>query len=78
MTEEETSGKAMDEAEFIDPFAELQENNGDQILDQVEAEVEDTTEVTIWAPEPGPDSDAIVQESVDEWINSELIHQLLR
>ena len=70
MTEEETSGKAMDEAEFIDPFAELQENNGDQILDQVEDEVEDTAGVTIWAPEPGPHSDVIVQESVDEWINS--------
>jgi len=66
MTEEETSAEAIDETEFIDPFAELQEDNDDSILDQAE----DNTEVTIWAPEPGPDSDAIVQQSVDEWIES--------
>jgi len=60
MTEEETSAEAIDETEFIDPFAELQEDNDDSILDQAE----DNTEVTIWAPEPGPDSDAIVQQSV--------------
>ena len=31
---------------------------------------EDVEEVTIWAPEPGPDSDDIVSLSVDEWIQS--------
>lgn len=31
---------------------------------------EDVEEVTIWAPEPGPDSDDIVLLSVDEWIQS--------
>ncbi len=27
-------------------------------------------EVTVWAPEPGPDSDDIVGESIDEWIQT--------
>lgn len=27
-------------------------------------------EVTVWAPEPGPDSDDIVGDSIDEWIQS--------
>ena len=27
-------------------------------------------EVTVWAPEPGPDSDDIVADSIDEWIQS--------
>ena len=31
---------------------------------------EDVEEVTIWAPEPGPDSDDVVSLSVDEWIQS--------
>lgn len=31
---------------------------------------EDVEEVTIWGPEPGPDSDDIVSMSVDEWIQS--------
>ncbi|HJL97547.1 MAG TPA: ATP-dependent protease LonB [Candidatus Poseidoniaceae archaeon] len=31
---------------------------------------EDVEEVTIWAPEPGPDSDDIVSLSVEQWIQS--------
>jgi len=31
---------------------------------------EDIEEITIWAPEPGPDSDDIVTLSVEEWIQS--------
>ena len=32
--------------------------------------VADVEEVTIWAPEPGPDSDDILGTSIDEWIES--------
>ena len=66
MTDDDTSGDTPLETEFVDPFADLQ----DVIEDTDEQSVEDTTEVTIWAPEPGPDSDAIVKESIDEWIES--------
>ena len=27
-------------------------------------------EVTVWAPEPGPDSDEVLGSSIDEWISS--------
>jgi Lon-like ATP-dependent protease len=33
-------------------------------------DAEDVEEVTIWAPEPGPDSDDIVSLSVEQWIQS--------
>ena len=66
MTDDDTSGDTPLETEFVDPFADLQ----DTIEDTIEPSVEDKTEVTIWAPEPGPDSDAIVKESIDEWIES--------
>ena len=32
--------------------------------------IADVEEVTIWAPEPGPDSDDVLGTSIDEWIES--------
>ena len=40
------------------------------LADEDSLPVTDIEEVTIWAPEPGPDSDDIVSLSVDDWIQS--------
>ena len=40
------------------------------LADEDSLPVTDVEEVTIWAPEPGPDSDDIVSLSVEEWIQS--------
>ncbi|MBT60724.1 MAG: ATP-dependent protease LonB [Euryarchaeota archaeon] len=42
----------------------------DEVDDGTSTGAEDVQEVTIWAPEPGPDADSIVKESVDDWIQS--------
>lgn len=41
----------------------------DETIDALEGSAE-VEEVTIWAPEPGPDSDDILGQSVDDWIAS--------
>ena len=41
----------------------------DETIDTLEGSAE-VEEVTIWAPEPGPDSDDILGQSVDDWIAS--------
>ncbi|MCH1423367.1 MAG: ATP-dependent protease LonB [Candidatus Poseidoniaceae archaeon] len=41
----------------------------DETIDALESSAE-VEEVTIWAPEPGPDSDDILGQSVDDWIAS--------
>jgi len=40
------------------------------LADEDSLPVTDVEEITIWAPEPGPDSDDIVSLSVEEWIQS--------
>ena len=40
------------------------------LADEDSLPVTDIEEVTVWAPEPGPDSDDIVSLSVDDWIQS--------
>jgi Lon-like ATP-dependent protease len=42
----------------------------EEVLEQNLDEPTDVDEVTIWAPEPGPDSDDVVKDSIDEWISS--------
>lgn len=51
------------------------ENTDDLSGDELEAPLTEDVfdaveEVTVWAPEPGPDSDDIVGDSIDEWIQS--------
>ena len=48
------------------PFDEFK----NQLTDEDVPVSEDIEEITIWAPEPGPDSDDIVSLSVDEWIQT--------
>ena len=48
----------------IDSSSEVEES-----IDLVDG-IADVEEVTIWAPEPGPDSDDILGASIDEWIES--------
>ena len=45
--------------------------SSDELETPLEGDVfDDVEEVTVWAPEPGPDSDDIVAESIDEWIKT--------
>tara|TARA_B100000767_G_scaffold266617_1_gene284227 strand:+ start:6918 stop:8984 length:2067 start_codon:yes stop_codon:yes gene_type:complete len=45
--------------------------SSDEIETPPTADVFDSVEeVTVWAPEPGPDSDDIVAESIDKWIQT--------
>ena len=51
------------------------EHTDDLSIDELETPLEgdvfdEVEEVTVWAPEPGPDSDDIVAESIDEWIKT--------
>ena len=41
----------------------------EESIDMVDG-IADVEEVTIWAPEPGPDSDDVLGTSIDEWIES--------
>lgn len=41
----------------------------EESIDMVDG-IADVEEVTIWAPEPGPDSDDVLGISIDEWIES--------
>ena len=55
-------------------MSDNEEPEDSSFIEVVEAPLDDASdvveEVTIWAPEPGPDSDDIVSLSVEEWIQS--------
>ena len=55
-------------------MSDNEEPDDSSFIEVVDAPLDDASEVveevTIWAPEPGPDSDDIVSLSVEEWIQS--------
>lgn len=55
-------------------MSDNEEPEDSSFIEVVDAPLDDASEVveevTIWAPEPGPDSDDIVSLSVEEWIQS--------
>jgi len=55
-------------------MSDTEEPDDSSSIEVVDAPLDDVSdvieEVTIWAPEPGPDSDDIVSLSVEEWIQS--------